>query len=309
MVSRRLWRCTARADHELPHLLEAVESDYSAMGLMLPLGATPAARRRLAARERIVAFFDAEICERLGSHDSPDDFMAAMIELERSTAKAMDEAVLRRLAVRMMGVMLAAHTNTAMTILSTLLELLSHPRHLATVRAEVQAAGGLPTSTADIARLPHLHRCITENLRLRSVGSVWRHAERGIRLGDYQVPRGSLVGTSLGLINLDPALYPDPHRFDPDRFRDIPVDRYESPDVDGIPPVFAGFGGGHHRCPGRSVAYAVTALALARLATEYDWTVLARPKRWMRLFAPGVSRPVGDVRLAWKKRDPARATG
>jgi cytochrome P450 len=227
--------------------------------------------------------------------------MQAMIELERG-ASALDEEAHRRLAVRMMAIVFAAHTNTAMTIASTFLELVNHPRHLAKVRAEVGAIGGALVGPAELARLPHLHRCITETLRIRSVGSVWRHAERSFRLGGHLIPKGSFVGTSLGLVNLDPRRYPDPERFDPDRLLDLDVDRYQSPSVAGIPPEFAGFGGGSHRCPGRSVAYAVVALAVARLASEFDWTVLARPKRWMRLFAPGLARPIGDLRLAWSRR-------
>jgi cytochrome P450 len=58
------------------------------------------------------------------------------------------------------------------------------------------------------------------------------------------LPTGSFIGAATTLIHMDPALYPDPERFDPDRFAD----------ASRGPGVYFPFGGGGRRCLGAGFA-------------------------------------------------------
>ena len=63
-------------------------------------------------------------------------------------------------------------------------------------------------------------------------------------LGDYRLPQGFSIVISLGELHMDPAVYPDPERFDPQRF------------IDDKPNTFSWvpFGGGTRRCVGAAFA-------------------------------------------------------
>jgi cytochrome P450 len=98
-------------------------------------------------------------------------------------------------AVLMFG---GIETTEAM-ITNALLHLLRHPDQLALVRADPELLDG----------------AIEESLRLEPGAAVVdRYATRDIVLGPVTIGRGELVTVSLTGANRDPAVFPDPDRFD-----------------------------------------------------------------------------------------------
>jgi cytochrome P450 len=84
-------------------------------------------------------------------------------------------------------------------ITGALLNLLSHKDQLALVRAEP----GL------------LANALEESMRIEPpAASIDRYATRDLELGGAQIRRGDLVTISLAAANRDPAVFPDPDRFD-----------------------------------------------------------------------------------------------
>ncbi|HET8672465.1 MAG TPA: cytochrome P450 [Thermoleophilaceae bacterium] len=84
-------------------------------------------------------------------------------------------------------------------ITGAVLNLLSHEEQLALVRAEP----GLLTNA------------IEECMRIEPpAASIDRYATRDLELGGAQIRRGDLVTISLAAANRDPAVFPDPDRFD-----------------------------------------------------------------------------------------------
>ncbi|WP_229068290.1 cytochrome P450 [Actinoplanes sp. DH11] len=79
------------------------------------------------------------------------------------------------------------------------------------------------------------------------------------------LPAGDMLTMLLGSANRDPARYPDPHRFDPDRPNIQPVS----------------FGGGAHYCLGAP---------LARLEAQVAFPLLLRRLPGLRLTGPGERR-------------------
>ncbi len=86
--------------------------------------------------------------------------------------------------------------------------------------------------------LVQLYRAMNETMRRFSTGGIWRKAMQDLELGDHRVPVGSLVGASMGLVNLDPGRYPDPHAYRPDRYETMSTDAYQSPPVGSTPLQF-----------------------------------------------------------------------
>jgi cytochrome P450 len=94
-------------------------------------------------------------------------------------------------------------------IANALLDLLEHPELLAWIghdRSRLEAA-------------------LEESLRLEPAAAVIdRYATSDTELRDVQIRRGELVRVSISAANRDPAVFPDPNRFDPGR-----VDRAATP--------------------------------------------------------------------------------
>jgi len=82
-------------------------------------------------------------------------------------------------------------------------------------------------------------------------------------IGNYRVPTGSLVFIIPFVVHLRPPLWPDPERFDPERF---------TADRAGARPKFSylPFGGGPRQCIGNQFAMVETTLILAMIAQRYE---------------------------------------
>jgi len=105
------------------------------------------------------------------------------------------DEVVSNLAVLMFG---GIETTEGM-IANAVLHLLSHRDELALVEA-------------DRALLPN---AVEESLRLEPAAAVIdRYATRDVRLGGAAIARGELVTISIAGANRDPAVFPDPDRFD-----------------------------------------------------------------------------------------------
>ena len=88
-------------------------------------------------------------------------------------------------------------------------------------------------------------------------------------LGGYHIPAGATFYVSLYATHRLPALWPDPDRFDPDRFTADTVER--RPRFAFIP-----FAAGHRNCVGASTAIVELKLAVAMIAQRYELTSGAR---------------------------------
>lgn len=117
--------------------------------------------------------------------------------------------------------MLVSGYETTSTTLSWTAHLLStHPEVQERVRAELdELDGGGPVRAADLPRLPYLRRVITEALRMYP--PAWlltRRTNASVTLGGHRFPAGTRIFLSPYSLHRDAALYPDPDRFDPDRW-------------------------------------------------------------------------------------------
>ena len=85
-------------------------------------------------------------------------------------------------------------------------------------------------------------RMVSETLRLSQSEYVYRVVARECRLGEFRIPAGWLVRVCLRECHRRPDLFPEPERFDPDRFLDISQGKL----------IYAPFGHGEHSRDGLS---------------------------------------------------------
>jgi cytochrome P450 len=112
--------------------------------------------------------------------------------------------------------------------------------------------------------------------------------------GGFRVPEGSLVIVSQYVMHRDPRYFPDPERFDPERW---------TSEAKEARPVFSyfPFGGGPRRCIGEGFAWMEIILTLAALARR--WRMRLDPTHAVTTKPLLTLRPGrGGVRMILERR-------
>jgi cytochrome P450 len=142
-------------------------------------------------------------------------------------------------------------------------ELAQHPDVERRVHDELdRVLDGRPVTFDDFARLTYVRQVITETLRSYPIWILMRRTLRETELGDTRIPPGTEVTISPHALHFDPRSFPDPHRFDPDRW---------GPDrVKEVPRgAFVPFGGGNRMCVGNTFAQLEMAVTVATIASRW----------------------------------------
>jgi cytochrome P450 len=126
-----------------------------------------------------------------------------------------------------------------------------------------------------------------ETLRLYPpVTFIPRVALEETTVGPRRLKRGAMVMVSPWAMHRNSRLWQDPNVFDAGRF--LPEREAEIPKGAYIP-----FGAGRHTCIGSAFAHAESALIIARLARDFDFTVLA--PQTVRPAARLTTRPASEI--------------
>ncbi|MEI7031035.1 cytochrome P450 [Streptomyces pratensis] len=160
---------------------------------------------------------------------------------------------------------LTAATETTATALAWALQLLGRePEHERRLQEEADAwASRAWPKGHGREDLPHTGRVITEVLRMYPPGwFVTRVVSRDTELGGQPLAAGTVVFYSSYALQRNRSLFPDPERFDPDRW--TPERSGEVPRGAMIP-----FGSGSRKCIGDDYAMAETSVALATIAARW----------------------------------------
>jgi cytochrome P450 len=122
--------------------------------------------------------------------------------------------------------------------------------------------GRLPTFD-DVARLRYVEMVLAESMRLYPPAwAMGRYAREDFQLGDFFLPAKTTVLMSQFITHRDPRFFPDPLRFDPERF--TPEARSRRTKLTYFP-----FGAGVRQCIGESFAWMQGVLLLTTLAQKW----------------------------------------
>ncbi|MGK3204950.1 cytochrome P450 [Amycolatopsis sp. MEPSY49] len=182
------------------------------------------------------------------------------------TGERLDPVNVRNQAITFV---VAGHETTSGALSFALYYLTRHPELLAKARAEVDAVwGDREPAFADVAKLRYVRRCLDEAMRLWPTAPGYsREAREDVVLGGkYRMRKGDWVIVPLPLVHRDPAAWPEPERFDPDRFEPAAVKKRPAQ-------AYKPFGTGERACIGRQFALHEAVLALGMVLQRYDFEV------------------------------------
>jgi len=228
------------------------------------------------------------IARRRQDFDGRSDLISLLIQASsREGAKGITDKYLRD---EVLNFLIAGHETTASSLSFCLFKLAENPEILVKVREEIDSVlGKREIEFSDLDKLIYLEMVINETLRiLPPVWSISREAKLEDEIGGYRIPKGSIVTVAPYFIHHREDIWPEPQRFNPERFRAEEIKKRPKN-------TFHPFGLGPRTCIAETFARIEMKTFLALFLQKYDfqydqripWELLAtvtlRPKNGLFL--------------------------
>ena len=216
-------------------------------------------KQSVAARDQLLEHLTNIIYQR---KDNPtDDALSLLLEAQDEDGNRLSFEEVRAQA---MLLLFAGHETTTSMLTWFALELARHPDLLQKARAEQQTFGEA-VSVDQLSKMPYLDRVFNEVERLHPpVAGGFRGVIHSFEFNGYQVPEGWAAQYSILQTHRLPSVYPEPEKFDPDRWENTKQKPFS----------LIGFGGGPRVCIGLAFAKLEMKLIAAHLLRDYEWTLL-----------------------------------
>nr|XP_054759900.1 cytochrome P450 4V2-like [Lytechinus pictus] len=118
--------------------------------------------------------------------------------------------------------MFEGHDTTSAAVSWSILHIGQHPEIQARLYDEIDEVFGKsdrPVTSDDLSKLPYLSRVVKETLRITPpVPGIARELDEDIVIDGKVIPKEAAIFLIINALHRDPEQFPDPARFDPDRF-------------------------------------------------------------------------------------------
>ena len=248
-------------------VMKAAKNPFMGLLEKLPL---PSTRRLSKGRDRLEGYIYRLINEcRVSGQDKGD--LLSMLLLAQDEEGNGDMMTDKQVRDEVMNFFLVGHETSALALTWTWYVISQNPDVEAELHTELDRVLGdrLPT-TADLPQLTYTRMVFSEAMRLYPPAYFQlRETLNDYKLDNYLIAAGSIVFVSQYVMHRDPRYYPNPDKFEPQRF---------TPEAQAKLPQFAyfPFGGGPRYCIGESFAWMEGILSIAALA-----------QRWKMRLVPG----------------------
>lgn len=277
--------------HELADSINRIMGLYNFL-VMLPAAEwlvhmrPPGLAAFVRARKRI----DAVVHRMIEGHRHRQSDSGSLLDLMLAASPDRTPASEQLLRDQVITIFLAGYETVANAVSWTWYLLSQNPEAERRLHEEIdrELRGHLP-SYEDIPRLRYAEMVLAESMRLfPPAWAMGRYALRDFQLGDFFLPARTTVLMSQFITHRDARFFPDPLRFDPQRF--TPEAKTRRMKFTYFP-----FGAGFRQCIGESFAWMEGVLVLATLAQKWKLKLVAnhpvepeplitlRPKYGMRM--------------------------
>lgn len=265
------------------------------MALLLPTWVPlPTSRLLKRAVGRLDKVIYGIIEQRRASGQMSGDLLSVFLQVQDDEGVSMTD---RQLHDEIMTLFLAGHETTANVLSWTWFLLGQNPEVEETLIEELSRVlcGRFP-APADLPQLAYTDMALRESMRLYPpVWVIGRRALAPFRLGEYELPADTNVLISQLILHRDARYFPEPLRFNPDRWS--PSD----PRAASLPRfAYFPFGGGPRVCIGAGFAMMEAVLLLATIAQQFRVQIAPGQKVGMQ---PTVTlRPRNGIPVTLKRR-------
>lgn len=163
----------------------------------------------------------------------------------------------------------AGMDTTAISVEWAMAELVRNPRVQQKAQEELDRVVGIERvmTEADFPNLPYLQCVAKEAMRLHPPTPLMlpHRANANVKIGGYDVPKGSNVHVNVWAIARDPAVWKNPEEFRPERFLE------EDVDIKGHDFRLLPFGAGRRVCPGAQLGINLVTSMLGHLLHHFSW--------------------------------------
>jgi cytochrome P450 len=272
--------------------MEVVTENFMAdagQALLFPFDIPDFVGERRKAISELKAIINGIIRERRARQEPRKDLLDMLLQARDSEGRPMSDEQLRD---EVMTLFLAGHETTAIALSWTCYLLTQNPQIAANLAEELHTvlAGREPTPE-DLPRLRYTDMVLKEAMRLYpAVWGIGRRAIADCEIGGYRIAAGTNVFIFQWLTQRDARFFPDPERFDPERWREDPVRSGKIPRFAYFP-----FGGGPRVCVGASFAMMEATLLLAMIAQRFDLDLV--PGHPVEILGSVTLRPKHGIRV------------
>jgi cytochrome P450 len=240
-------------------------------------------------RKLLLAELEKIIRDRQLGTPSGNDALSLLISARDDEGNSLS---LDELKDQVLLLLFGGHETLTSALTSFCLLLAQNPDVMAKVRAEQQQLPAIePLTLEQLKQMTYLEQVMREVLRLvPPAGGVFRKVINACEFGGYEIPKGWSVLSEITQTHQDSQLYPEPERFDPDRF---------SSERSAKPFSYVPFGGGLRECLGKEFARLEMKLFAAKMVREYEWDLL--PDQDLNLIAVPMPHPRDGLRVKFRR--------
>jgi retinoid hydroxylase len=240
-------------------------------------------------RKLLLAELEKIIRDRQQGTPSGHDALSLLISARDEEGNSLS---LEELKDQVLMLLFAGHETLTSALTSFCLLLAQNPDVMAKVRTEQQQFPATEPLTLELLKqMTYLEQVLREVLRLvPPVGSIFRTVVNACEFGGYEIPKGWSLLSGITQTHQDSQLYPEPERFDPDRF---------SLERSAKPFSYVPFGGGLRDCLGKEFARLEMKLFAAKMIRDYEWDLL--PNQDLNLLVIPTPHPGDGLRVKFRR--------
>nr|ASA69176.1 coumarate 3-hydroxylase [Boehmeria nivea] len=218
-----------------------------------------------ARRDRLTKIIMDERTEARKSGGAKQHFVDALLTLQEKYDLSEDTII-----GLLWDMITAGMDTTAISVEWAMAELIRNPRVQQKAQEELDRVIGFDRvmNETDFSSLPYLQCVAKEALRLHPPTPLMlpHQANTNVKLGGYDIPKGSIVHVNVWAVARDPTVWKDPLEFRPERFHEEDVDM-KGHDYRLLP-----FGAGRRVCPGAQLGINLVTSMLGHLLHHFSWT-------------------------------------
>jgi sterol 14-demethylase len=282
-------------NEEFAKIYHDLEKGVNPLAFVFPYLPLPVFRRRDKARARLQELVTGIIAKRAQKPEKSEDAFQLLIESKYDDGSHLSA---HEITGMLIGTIFAGHHTTAGTAAWTLLELARRPEQLELVLNELDQHFGADGEVTfqSLREIPVLENVIKEVLRLHPpLIFLIRKVMQDFHFKDYTVKAGKYVCTSPRVSHRIADIFPDPEKFDPDRYS-------EARQEDAKPFSWIAFGGGKHKCSGNAFALLQLKAIFSILLRRYTFELIDDKDHYQDDFTQMVVQPLSPCRVRYIKR-------